>query len=111
ASAAAGLMQQQMHYRAVIGVAEVVRLGVTSAYQITEVVGVLAVGGAVAEDFSRRAEQSHALQIGQGFLQLAQQRLLFVGRLRLFYDWYQFGRDRRFQGKVRVDLGGRSGGE
>lgn len=79
-------MQQQMHHRAIVVIAEVMRLSTAAAYQIAEVIGVLAVSRAVAEDFSGGAEEGQAAQVGQRLLKFAQQRLLFVGRLRLFDD-------------------------
>ncbi|MNL05031.1 hypothetical protein D3C87_1256110 [compost metagenome] len=75
-----------MHHRAIDGVAEIVRLGTAAPDQFAQVVGVFAVRRAVRDDGAGRAEQGQTGQVRQGFLQLAQQLLLFVGTLRLFDD-------------------------
>ncbi|MNN37735.1 hypothetical protein D3C81_1516980 [compost metagenome] len=62
------------------------RLGSTALDQLTQVLGVRAVVGTVAQHLSRGAEQGHAEQLRQGLLQFAQHGLqLFIG-LRLFDD-------------------------
>ncbi|MOA52448.1 hypothetical protein D3C78_1757500 [compost metagenome] len=61
-----------MHYRTVVGVAEVMRLCTAAAHQFSEVAGVVAVVVTVADDFAGRGEQGQAAQVRQGLLELAQ---------------------------------------
>src|SRR5690349_6272710 len=99
-----------MHYGAVGGVAEEVRLGVAAAYQFSQVVAVIAVGSAVTDNSSRGTEQSQAAQIRQRLLQLAQQHLQLVGVLRLLDDRQQVEGDLRVERHVQADLRGQIGG-
>ncbi|MNR61974.1 hypothetical protein D3C85_1838650 [compost metagenome] len=66
-------MQQQMHSRAVDGVAVIVGLGATAAHQFRQIVGIFAGANRVTEDSPRGTEQCEAQQVGQGFLQFALQ--------------------------------------
>ncbi|MOA38785.1 hypothetical protein D3C78_1605040 [compost metagenome] len=75
-----------MHHGAVFDIAEIMRLGPTASHQFIQVIGVVAVGVAVTEHSTGRAQQGQAAQFGERLLEFAHQGLLFVARLRLFDD-------------------------
>ncbi len=107
---AAGLTQQQVHHRTVIVVGEVIGLGpVAAPDQLAEVLGVVAVGGAVGDEIALGVEQGKALDGRQGQTQFVEQLPLLLGGLGFLENRQQVGCDLRIELHVQADVIGQLG--